>query len=1500
LFFARVGLAQVGDDNPTGTSGRFNGNVTTGCSYDPYTGNATRSVTDLVVAGAVGAYPLAFTRTMNTRYTPGAGTLEFGQAGTWRHNYQWSIDPISFTGWGAYNWMPPSYSVNYPDGRRVLFASGYQGNDPYYRGPPGVSDRFQQLADPNGGDVYLLLSDGGKVWFHVDVWREPLYDGGPIVSTFTSHFMGLIDPYGRVTTVTYPNDHSMTITEPRGRWIKLSYITTPWNGDTVLDTVSASDGRSVRYNYSGYTTENGTVYTLLGNVVYFGDYSILAIYAYQDDNVDPNGRPLIQWAIDPMYEGPMWAIGYTFVPGSAGGVYGQIQNENYLDPSTGDMGVAVSTLSISGNSRSETRGDSPSRSFNYSGARLLNYTDFKGQTSYLGYDGNGYSASSTNARGYTTSTTREPRIGALTVLTHPGDNSTSSFGYTDGTNPYYLSYRTDERGKTTWFTRNGNHEVERIDYPNGAYETFAYNEFGQLYSHRMTSGGIETFYLDGRGMMWASSNPDGTTYYYYYGDDRLEHVTDARSNSTWFQYNARGQVTRTTHADGTFVQFDYDNHGDRISTTDELGHSTTFGYDDYKRLVSMTNPLNQTTTYDYHPTNGDWNATPYVHATSSLRTTRSPMGKYTSFAYDPNLQRAGLWQADWSGDVAHTGYDYDPAGNLTWVQDPRGNVITFGFDPRDRRDIMTVAGLNQTTSWQHDAADNLTRETRPDQSYSRAEFDSMNRVIDTYGFANEHTHYDRDAAGNVWQLIDAKGASYTFAYDPMNRKTSETFPSDAYGANRTELFWYDAVGDLTQYKNPDDKYRHSNYDNRNRPWDSWWDGGVGPTISTRFDAAGRLSSVMTNGGETTVTFGYDDVNRQVWEEQTLSGYTTRRVETGRDDDGNRAYLHFPGWYLIRYDYTQRNQLAHIYGGGWEPWFNYTYDAAGNMTKRQDVMWNVNDSTNVVDGNGVNQYDALNRPIMWENTGGGDGAFARSWQQYDNLRRLTATWRDEQVGKGEKFWFTADNQVSVVEYNADQVWTGNPQNWNRWVGYTYTPDTLNRSSVNDNGNFTNYYSVSSINQYTNINGAGPGYDGNFNLTGFNGFGAAFNSANQMTSASNNGNNTQFTYDGLGRCLKRTVNGATTIIAYDGWKPTVEWDGNGNLLAWNIYGSGPDEILWRYQSGVDHLRYHYDARGNVAFVLGGGGQGYERYTYDAFGQPTITDWDGNVRSQSAIGNRFMFQGREWIAELGIYDFRNRMYHPQLGRFLQKDPLGFDGGDANLFRYCGGDPINLSDPFGWDPTPTPTPGFFGRLFWGGVNQWWDRGMQKGGFAAPTPNYGNPNLKIVVDALNPSPTAPGAEVTAAPAVEQYGPYQSEPLVEREGGYYNTNGTQIRYLTVGIAGGYWSYANYDARHEASMAASNFSSLMAPFWDPGNPNNTGTTTDAGHTIFYANAGTPMGRFDPTEGVVVQSENTFGGGQRDPRWVFPSQSESDRLRLSFSAQKYNDWLTAHNQWANGGR
>jgi len=1028
-FFPASLRGQMGNDNPTGVSGFYNGNVNTACSYDPYTGNATRSITDISVAGAVGAYPLAFTRTTNSRYTPGAGTLEFGAAGSWRHSYQWTIDPITIQDSGPNRWyvMPGTYSVNYPDGRRVGFYSQPGTGDSYFRGLPGISDRFQQLHSDADTDVYVLLPDGGKIWFSVTINRDG-DDFGPVSSTFEFQLAGIIDPYGQVTTITYPADGSMQITEPAGRWLKLFYITTPWMGDTVLVNVQASDGRSVTYNYGGWQPAGAAMYSYLGNVQYRdnnGNSYAQAIYAYQQSNTDPNGRPLIYWAIDPMYGGPMWAISYTFVPGSSGGVYGQLQSENYLDPYTGTPGQVVSSLSANGDSRTETRGDGPSRTFNYLGGKLGNYTDFKGQTLYISYDGNGFQNGFTDARANTTTTSREGIIGALSVLTHPDTEHSIqgyAYWYRDGA-PYYVQIRGDERSHNTYFTRDPNNfQLTRIDYPdypNGPYELFSYNGFGQVETHTKSSGGpgsaTETLHHDYRGMMWASDNPDGTTYYYYDGNDRLEHVTDARWNTTWFQYNARGQVTRVTHShDGSYVQYGYNVDGTLAWSADEnhagaetdANQRTRYSYDVYKRVVSVTNPLNQTTSIVYAQ---DWSNS-YNQTTRNPKGVFSPMGKQVHYAYDENWQRTIMRVPPGSDpNDAWTYYGYDPAGNLVSIQDPRTYVTAFGYDERNRRIWMDdpIASdrnsTNHTMNWQYDTTNNLIRETRADDSYRRAEYDSMNRVIDTYGFANEHTHYDRDLAANVWQMIDAKNAYYNFGYDAMNRKTSGTYPADAYGANRTETWHYDAAGNMDLYKNPAGQYRHLFYDGRNRLYEAWWDNYAAPEVVIGYDWASRVTSIVTNTAqvtaETTVMFGYDDANRKVWEDQTVSGYPTHRVQTDLDADGNPANLQIPGIYLIHYDFTQRNQLSHIYQASGGVFVSYSYDAAGNMTRRKEEWGGVNDSTNIVDANGTSMYDALNRPTMWEQTGSGNVPFARSWQQYDALGRMTAAWRDEQAGKG---------------------------------------------------------------------------------------------------------------------------------------------------------------------------------------------------------------------------------------------------------------------------------------------------------------------------------------------------------------------------------------------------------------------------------------------------------------------------------------------------------------------
>jgi RHS repeat-associated protein len=68
----------------------------------------------------------------------------------------------------------------------------------------------------------------------------------------------------------------------------------------------------------------------------------------------------------------------------------------------------------------------------------------------------------------------------------------------------------------------------------------------------------------------------------------------------------------------------------------------------------------------------------------------------------------------------------------------------------------------------------------------------------------------------------------------------------------------------------------------------------------------------------------------------------------------------------------------------------------------------------------------------------------------------------------------------------------------------------------------------------------------------------------------------------------------------------------------------------------------------------------------------------RASSAFGNTTLFQGRLWVPELGLYYFRARWYDPQLGDFLERDPLG-PVDSPNLYQALGRNPINITDPQG-----------------------------------------------------------------------------------------------------------------------------------------------------------------------------------------------------------------------------
>ncbi|OAD22979.1 YD repeat protein [Candidatus Thiomargarita nelsonii] len=197
-----------------------------------------------------------------------------------------------------------------------------------------------------------------------------------------------------------------------------------------------------------------------------------------------------------------------------------------------------------------------------------------------------------------------------------------------------------------------------------------------------------------------------------------------------------------------------------------------------------------------------------------------------------------------------------------------------------------------------------------------------------------------------------------------------------------------------------------------------------------------------------------------------------------------------------------------------------------------------------------------------------------------------------------------------------------------------------------------------------------------------FTAGYDAENRLTTLNYN-DGTQdhrvgYTYgaNSFVRVIKKYVDEVLTEetrLVRDGYLIVQERDGSNTALRSYVWSSGALGGIGALTAMVQNNQVYYylfDGRGNVASVVDDSANVVAGYVYDAFGElRTVT---------GSLEQPFRFSTKYYDGGTGMVDFGYRFYVAEIGRWLNRDPIGVDGG-INLYGYVLSNPINFVDPYG-----------------------------------------------------------------------------------------------------------------------------------------------------------------------------------------------------------------------------
>ena len=894
----------------------------------------------------------------------------------------------------------------------------------------------------------------------------------------------------------------------------------------------------------------------------------------------------------------------------------------------------------------------------------------------------------------------------------------------DGYTSYASSNVTDRNNRTdTYFDDRG--RVFRTDsYPgtedaNHLEQNNYYDRLGQLVCTGDKYSAHTEYAYDGAGREY-----------------QMRTVTDVAStkySSGAFQYRAPAPhpdlASMSSTGDDGLIEFTHSVYDDYSNVTEQhsfqLNHTDTNGID-----IDATDSFVRTTAYSWYDpdtnrveTVGNYGAGGPSTGTGSWEYNAIPTRE--SFANRPTTS---------ADDVLVTNFEYNSqTGRLQRTQDPAGRWTRMAFDDLGRRIRVaenhknynpdTGAGLgggtdddeDRVTGWEYNGLGLVIRLTAfnpstiaVDQITHYEYEDDYNASLvtrTTYPDGNETTDnvqrtYNLD--GSLATMTDQRGVVHTYSYNDRRQLAADQVTSFG-GSNADTLIEsitrkYDSLGRLTHITS------HGN--STNDP-DNTTD--IENQVVYGYQPTGVLDKVwQSHSGAATTIGGSQSPNVQYADDPSATG--------GIYNDGLRIHVvTYPNGNKVRYRRGGSNSWDNpdniddrlsrvtglqfeIAGGTRTTHTEYKYNGTNRMVKADYVIPDVHREMFGSTATDYDRWDRFGRTItqQWEDYGG-SGATA---DQFDYTYGYAGNRLTRQVSGASSLNqdYTYDGLHRLKTVDEDSSSTANDRHWKldqlgNWeevrLGITSGATLFQSRSHND------------ANELSTIsNWVDPEHDNAGNMTRMP----------QPISAGLPIHHFDLTYDAWNRLVK--VEDSVEVILtnqYDGLNRRIVRDGAEQRhfyynQQWQVveervgtsttsdkqYMYHPhyvDAVALMRNSSSSEYFYLQDANFNVTAVTDNTGAVVERYAYTPYGEATIlngaSDPDGAEWSVDTGGsdilNEYLYTGRRLDPETGLQINRRRFYHAPLGRWVNRDPIGYEGSQWNLYEYVNGKPLVSVDPVG-----------------------------------------------------------------------------------------------------------------------------------------------------------------------------------------------------------------------------